>query len=77
MNFPEEPPIWLQLYSDWFPPMGEVVAWNKACARLLYRLADRIELRGTRDLDRDPGETADWLREEALLAQNNKGWTHE
>lgn len=77
MNFSEEPPIWIQLHSDWFPSTGVVVPWNKACAALMSRLADRIELRGTRDLDRDPWETADWLREEALSAQNNRGWPHE
>lgn len=28
-------------------------------------IADVIEARGVKDLDRDPGETADWLRQEA------------
>jgi hypothetical protein len=77
MNFSKEPPIWLQLHSDWFPPTGIVIDWNKACAVLLARVADKIEVRGAQGLDLDPGETADWLREEATLAQNNIGWPHE
>lgn len=34
-------------------------------ADILELIADEIEYRGTIDYDRDPGETADWLRAEA------------
>lgn len=34
-------------------------------ASLLELIADFVEHRGFNDLDQDPGETADWLREEA------------
>lgn len=33
-------------------------------AEALLSLADEIENRGMRGQDRDPGETADWLRSE-------------
>ena len=35
---------------------------------MLNLIADEVERRGTIDYDRDPGETADWLRIEADLA---------
>jgi hypothetical protein len=35
----------------------------------LRALADIIEQRGAQDIDRDPGETADWLRAEADRAE--------
>ena len=35
---------------------------------MLNLIADEVERRGTIDYDRDPGETADWLRTEANQA---------
>lgn len=35
---------------------------------ILNLIADEVERRGTIDYDRDPGETADWLRAEANQA---------
>jgi hypothetical protein len=32
-------------------------------------IADQIEYRGYKKLDLDPGETADWLRQEAYIAE--------
>ena len=37
-------------------------------ANILLLLADEVEHRGSRDYDRDPGETADWLRNEAATS---------
>ena len=39
-------------------------------AKLLHLIADEVERRGTIDYDRDPVETADWLRAEALIAEH-------
>lgn len=35
---------------------------------MLNLIADEVERRGSIDYDRDPGETADWLRAEASQA---------
>jgi hypothetical protein len=37
-------------------------------AAILKLIADEVERRGDIDYDRDPGETADWLRAEAQQA---------
>lgn len=42
-------------------------------AILLEYIADEVERRGTIDYDRDPGETADWLRAEAKQARDSHG----
>ena len=42
---------------------------NEQLAVELRALADIIEQRGAQGLDRDPGETADWLRAEAERAE--------
>jgi hypothetical protein len=39
-------------------------------AILLQELANEIERRGEAALDLDPGETADWLWQEAQVAQS-------
>lgn len=46
----------LDLYGSMWPPK---------IALIFEFLANIIEQRGAKDLDRDPGETADWLRQEA------------
>lgn len=38
-------------------------------ASILEMVADEVERRGEIDYDRDPGETADWLRSEATTAR--------
>lgn len=38
-------------------------------AGILMLIAAEVERRGERDEDRDPGETADWLRAEAQIAR--------
>jgi hypothetical protein len=35
---------------------------------ILSRIADKVEARGQKGLDLDPGETSDWLREQAKLS---------
>ncbi len=42
---------------------------NEQLAVEIRALADIIEQRGAQGLDRDPGETADWLRAEAERAE--------
>ena len=48
------------------------VLWPQQFATMLRTIANHVEQRGARDLDRDPGETADWLREQAHHAENTK-----
>jgi hypothetical protein len=38
-------------------------------AAMLLAIADEVERRGDLGLDLDPGETSDWLREEAKVAK--------
>lgn len=60
-------PLWLQLRNH---PSLFCLHMTPSQARvLLQELADRIEHRGDKQLDLDPGETAEWLRNEAALAQ--------
>jgi hypothetical protein len=40
-------------------------------AAQIRALAQIIEQRGAQDIDRDPGETADWLRAEADRAEGS------
>jgi hypothetical protein len=39
--------------------------WPPKLAQMFELIADIVEYRGSIDYDRDPGETADWLRQEA------------
>jgi hypothetical protein len=41
----------------------------KTIYTVLNMIADEVERRGDKNLDIDPGETADWLRWEAELAR--------
>lgn len=46
--------------------------WPPKLARLLDLIADRVEQRGDKGDDLDPGETAEWLRDEArIIRQSN------
>jgi len=60
-------PLWLQLrnhpsLSGWHPRQDRL-------ATLLECIAAEVERRGDIDYDRDPGETAEWLRAEAKTAR--------
>ncbi len=63
---PHPSPIWRTLESA---TACLVPIHPQEIAALLGVLADLVELRGERQLDLDPGETADWLRSEAARAQ--------
>lgn len=39
-------------------------------ANILNLIADEVELRGDIDYDRDPGETAEWLRHQAMISES-------
>jgi hypothetical protein len=46
--------------------------WPPKLAMLLDLIADRVEQRGDKGDDLDPGETAEWLRDEArIIRQSN------
>lgn len=39
--------------------------WSHQFAKILTIIANHVEQRGARKLDLDPGETSDWLRDQA------------
>lgn len=63
-------PLWLQLRNH--PSLFCLHITPSQAQVLLTELANRVEHRGAQGLDLDPGETADWLRQEAeqLLADS-------
>ena len=63
-----KPPLWLQLRNH--PSLFCLHPTPAQLSTLLEYLADEVERRGDIDYDRDPGETADWLRDEAAVALN-------
>ena len=64
-------PLWLQLRNH--PTLFCLHPTPLQLAVLLKLLADRIEQRGDQGHDLDPGETADWLRAEAAIAEQVEG----
>jgi len=62
-------PLWLQLRNH--PSLFCLHIYPSQAQVLLEELADRIEQRGDKQLDLDPGETADWLRAEAAIAEQH------
>ena len=67
MANPMTDPLWLQLRNH--PSLFCLHIHPSQAKVLLQELADRIEHRGDKQLDLDPGETAEWLRNEAAIAQ--------
>ena len=63
----ERQPLWLQLRNH--PSLFCLHPTPGQLATLLEYVADEVERRGDIDYDRDPGETADWLRNEAATAK--------
>ena len=59
-------PFWLELRD--LPRLFCIHPTPRQLAILLEFVADRVEHRGEKQLDLDPGETADWLRAEAKVA---------
>jgi hypothetical protein len=64
-------PLWLQLRNH--PSLFCLHPTPQQLAVLLTHIADEVERRGSIDYDRDPGETADWLRAEARVAAELEG----
>jgi hypothetical protein len=62
-------PLWLQLRNH--PSLFCLHIHPSQAQVLLEELAERIEQRGDKQLDLDPGETADWLRAEAAIAEQH------
>ena len=52
----------LDLYGNVWPPK---------LAMLMELIADRVEQRGDKGDDLDPGETAEWLRDEARITRQS------
>lgn len=70
-NYLDKQPLWmtaLMIFDS--TPGPDYVAM---CA-VLERIADEIKTRGDKRLDLDPGETADWLREEANVTKAAKDY---
>lgn len=59
-------PFWLQLRNH--PRLFCLHPTPEQLAIMLEFVADEVERRGDKQLDLDPGETADWLRAEAKVA---------
>ena len=64
---PDPRPLWLQLRNH--PTLLCLHPTPNQLAVLLDYLSDVIEWRGHSMSDLDPGETADWLRWEAMRAR--------
>jgi hypothetical protein len=62
-------PLWRKMYETWDSCNELDVEAPFYYAAELRVIADEVEHRGDKDLDRDPGETADWLRAEADRAE--------
>lgn len=60
-------PLWLKLRN--YPSLFCLHPTPEQLAILLECIASEVERRGDIDYDRDPGETADWLRAEAKTAR--------
>jgi hypothetical protein len=58
------PDLVTQIQDKFWP-----VLQPKTICTLLEMIADEVERRGDKNLDIDPGETADWLRVEADIAK--------
>lgn len=58
------PDLVIQIQAKFWP-----VLQPKTIYTLLEMIADEVERRGDKDFDRDPGETAEWLRVEADMAK--------
>ena len=56
-------PLWLRIRNH--PRLFCLHPTQEQIAIMLRFISDEIEDRGMKNLDRDPGETADWLRAEA------------
>jgi hypothetical protein len=65
-------PLYVRMQSE-LDLYGSI--WPPKLALMFEFLADIIEQRGAKDLDRDPGETADWLRQEARKVIEMEGKT--
>ena len=61
-----EPPLWIILEDSAGLPL---VLKRSEWSGIMRTIADQIEYRGYKKLDLDPGETADWLRQEAYIAE--------
>lgn len=65
-----------ELTADFSPERKERIAKirqrieGKPASEVLNIIADEVESRGCKQLDLDPGETADWLRSEASESLN-------
>jgi hypothetical protein len=61
-------PLWIILEdSAGLPLLLKRPEWS----RIMRVIADEIEQRGVEKLDLDPCETADWLRQEAYVAETS------
>jgi hypothetical protein len=61
-------PLWIILEDSSNLPL---VLKRSEWSSILRTIADQVEERGVKKLDLDPCETADWLRQEAYVAEMN------
>lgn len=61
-------PLWIILEDSTDIPL---ILKRSEWSSILRTIADQVEERGIKKLDLDPCETADWLRQEAYVAESN------
>ena len=66
MTTPSRPPLWEEMQDAGSNAPGTP---RDAIAAEIRAIAEEAERRGALGLDRDPSETADWLRAEADRAE--------
>ena len=77
MTTPNRPPLW-EVMRDAYELLPLPVDANleriyrNSFAAEIRAIAEEVERRGALGLDRDPGETADWLRAEADRAERGE-----
>ena len=69
MTATNDPPLWRLMDLARLQHLNTWAGAPEVYAAMLEAIAEITERRGELDLDRDPGETADWLRAEAARAR--------
>lgn len=70
---PNDQPLWRVMEAAFIEGRKPGFCDAHAYAAVIRALADIIEQRGAKGLDLDPGETADWLRAEAVRVTLQEG----
>lgn len=69
---PQDQPLWRVMQGAYFEGLKPGFSDHPGYAAEIRAVADEVERRGEKGLDLDPGETAEWLRAEADLADTDE-----